>query len=81
MGVFVCLNVCAWYPERSEEGVGPLGLELEVVVSCSVRAGSWVLREKSQCSLLVSFHSLCWHLPLRQYLAVRSLFKASLSGY
>lgn len=38
--------MCAWYLERSEEGVDPLGLQLQMVVSCHEDAGSWVLREE-----------------------------------
>lgn len=39
----VCMSVyhlCTWYPQRPEEGVSPLGLELWVVVNHLVGAGN-----------------------------------------
>lgn len=33
-------HVYAWYSQRPEESVGSLGLELQMLVSCHVAAGS-----------------------------------------
>jgi hypothetical protein len=45
-------GMCAWCPQKSKEGTGPLELELEVVINCGVGAKNQtqVHWESSKCS-------------------------------
>jgi hypothetical protein len=56
--IFMCVTECmyvyhihAWYPWRSEEVLGPLDLELQMVVSLRVGVGNQtqVPQESNQC--------------------------------
>lgn len=55
MGVLLCMYVCitmhAWYLWRLEEGVGPLEMDLQMVVSHNVGENrAWVLYKDKKCS-------------------------------
>lgn len=67
--IFKCLPVCMcvgllciWYPQRTEESVGPYGAGVTEVVSHNVSAGNQTqgLCKRSKCSLPLSTLSNPW---------------------
>ena len=57
--MYVCVPCACLMSESQKRMSDPLGLELQVVVSYHVDAGSWsqVLCKSNKCSLLLSHHS------------------------